>query len=92
MKSLAWRSLACGLAAAIILCDHTTSWACAQCRPSVKAEVYNQDFAANLLVLLLPVAVLFLIGIAIYFSDSIRARFGKTKGAASWQTSYNAGR
>jgi hypothetical protein len=46
-------------------------WACAQCRPVINARVYNQHFTTNLFLVLLPLAVLFLIGFGLYFSDRI---------------------
>ena len=46
--------------------------ACSKCRPLVLAGVYNHEFAANLLALMLPIAVLFLVGIGIHFSDGIK--------------------
>ena len=61
--------------------NSTTLQACSQCRPGVESGVYNREFAANLSVLLLPVAVLFVIGIAIHFSDAILITLRKDKEA-----------
>ena len=63
--------------------------ACPQCIQLVKSGIYNQNFAGNLIVLLLPVAILLAIGFGIYFMEPIKARL--RKGADSSQTTYNAG-
>lgn len=68
------------LIACIVALGNAKSWACSYCRPTVNADVYNQYFAANLLVLLLPLAVLSTIGIALYFSDAIVAGIRRLKG------------
>lgn len=59
--------------------NSTALLACTQCRPNVESGVYNREFATNLSVLLLPVAVLFVIGIAIHFSDAIVTTLLKSK-------------
>ena len=64
-------------------------WGCPQCTPLVKSGIYNQNFADNLIVLLLPIAVLLIIGAGVYFMEPIKARL--RKGADSSQTTYNAG-
>ena len=61
--------------------NSTTLLACTQCRPNVESGVYNREFAANLSILLLPVAILFVIGFAIHFSDAIVTTLRKSKGA-----------
>lgn len=48
--------------------------ACPYCQSAVKRNVYNQDFGANLFVLLLPLLLLLLIGIGLYFSDAILSK------------------
>lgn len=59
------------LAACMLALGDAAVWACSYCRPTVNADVYNRYFADNLLVLLLPLAVLSMIGIALHFSDEI---------------------
>jgi hypothetical protein len=86
------KNIAAGLATSAILFSSTAAWACPQCRPAVESGVYNQDFAANLFVLLLPLAVLCAIGVGLYFSDAIMAKLRHIKGAKQWQTTSNAGR
>lgn len=83
---------AASLIPSILWFDNATVLACPQCRPLVKSGVYNQDFGANLFVLLLPLAVLFAIGIATYFVDAITAKSGEDKGDDAWQTTHSAGR
>lgn len=48
--------------------------ACAVCRPRVQAGIHNAAYAANLLLVLLPVAVLLLGGLALFFAEDIRHR------------------
>ena len=70
-----------GFVTSIIVLNSTALLACTQCRPGVESGVYNRDFAANLSVLVLPIAVLFVIGIAIHFSDAIVTTLRKDKEA-----------
>ena len=69
-----------GLLVALGCFDSLSLLACPYCQSIVKSKVYNQDFMANLLVLLLPVAVLLMIGIGIYFSDTVLAKFPFKRG------------
>jgi hypothetical protein len=52
-------------------CQSPLALLCPHCRTIVQSKVYNEDFTANLFVLILPLAVLLVIGIGIYFSDTI---------------------
>ncbi|HEY0173028.1 MAG TPA: hypothetical protein VGB98_18585 [Pyrinomonadaceae bacterium] len=64
-----------GISVGIILQALTvTASACPECRAQVKGGVYNQDFPANLFVLLLPIIVLLAIGVGLYFADGITKR------------------
>jgi hypothetical protein len=49
------------------LLQRTSAWGCTTCRPLVKAGVYDENFSANLLVLLLPLGVLALVVAALNF-------------------------
>ncbi len=69
------------LVASTFALNSTALLACTQCRLGVESGVYNREFAANLSALLLPVAVLFVIGIAIHFSDAIVTTLRQSKGA-----------
>lgn len=62
------------LVATALLLSGASLQACPSCRPLVKSGVYNADFGSNLLVLLLPLAVLSAVGAGLYFSDAIAAR------------------
>lgn len=86
------RSISAGLAASALFFNGTALWACPQCRPVVNAGVYNQDFGENLFLVLLPLAVLFVIGVGIHFSDAIVVKLRRHKGEKPWQTTHNAGR
>ena len=48
--------------------------ACAVCRPRVQAGIHNGAYAVNLLLVLLPVAVLLLGGLAVFFAADLRLR------------------
>ena len=71
---------AAAFAATAFLGGGTPLWACPSCRPLVKSGVYNSDFGPNLLVLLLPLAILSAIGGSLYFSDAIAAKLRTFKG------------
>lgn len=74
------KCIAVSLIMPILFFNNTMVLACPQCRPMVEASVYNQDFAANIFVLILPLAVLFAIGIGIHYLDAITTRLAKYKG------------
>lgn len=48
--------------------------ACRVCRPRVQAQIHTPDYSANLLVLLLPIAVVLLVGAGVYFAPALRSR------------------
>lgn len=56
------------------------AWACEQCRPLVEASVYNPDFFANLLVLMVPLGVLGSLGLLAHHMDAILANLHSRKG------------
>lgn len=74
------KHLAAVVVAAITLSGGAQLSACPQCQPLVKSGIYNQDFGANLFVLLLPLVVLTAIGIGLHYSDSIMAKVRRDKG------------
>ncbi len=53
----------------------TPAWACRVCRPRVQATIHAPDYGHNLLLILLPVAVLLLLGVALFFADALTRRF-----------------
>jgi len=55
------------LAATALFLSSGAAWACTSCRPLVKAGVYDQNFSGNLLLMVLPRAVLAFIGAGLYF-------------------------
>lgn len=64
--------------------------ACPECRAQANSGVYGPDFTAILFVMLLPVVVLSLIGVVVYYVDNIKARI---KGrAGKWPTARHARR
>ena len=68
MKTL----LLCLLASLLYLLP-TPTWACAICRPKVQATIHNADYSVNVALLLLPVAVLLLLGLGLYYADGLVA-------------------
>jgi len=61
-----------------------TSWACPECRVQVNSGIYSQNFTSTLIVMVLPIIVLSLVGVGIYYANEIKA---KLKGRVSkWQT------
>jgi hypothetical protein len=51
--------------------------ACLVCRIQVNSGIFNQDFAANLFAVLLPVLALSAILLGIFFFDEVRSLFGR---------------
>jgi hypothetical protein len=45
--------------------------ACAWCRPRVHAGIYTPAYSANLLLVLLPVAVLLALGLGLFYWDKL---------------------
>lgn len=48
------------------------AWACPWCRPKVQAGIYTPAYSANVLLVLLPVAVLLAVGVAVYYWDKVQ--------------------
>ncbi|WP_046244158.1 hypothetical protein [Hymenobacter terrenus] len=59
----------------LLLLTSPAAWACTVCRPRVQAGIHNDAYTANLLLILLPVAVLLLAGLGLFFAADIRHRF-----------------
>ena len=53
--------------------------ACAVCRPRVQAGIHNGAYGANLLLVLLPVALLLLGGLGLFFTAEIRHYFASRR-------------
>lgn len=53
----------------------TAARACTVCRPRVEAGIHNSDFSGNLLLVLLPVVLVLLGGLILYFAADLRHRF-----------------
>lgn len=64
-------------AAGLLLSSSATGWACAACRPQVTAGIYTADFLGRLVLLLLPVLLILLGGLGLYFADRITTTFRK---------------
>ena len=67
------------IVAVVFLADALSVAACDWCRIEAKKSVYAGDFVSNLLLLLLPVAVLSAIGVSVYFKDDIAENIRKWK-------------
>ena len=48
------------------------AWACPWCRPRVRAGIYTPAYTTNVLLVLLPVAVLLALGLALFYWDKLR--------------------
>jgi len=59
---------------AIILGAVRPAWPCPGCRAQVESRVYGEAFTTTLLVVLLPLALLALVGAGLYYADEIRRR------------------
>jgi hypothetical protein len=72
--------------AATIICGgfSVTVSACPECRARVQSGIYNQDFSANLLAILLPILILTTGGIGLYFADPITEMIKREM--TKWQT------
>jgi len=49
--------------------------ACPWCRPRVQAGIYTPAYSANLLLVLLPVAVVLALGTGLFYWDKLRPYF-----------------
>ncbi|WP_375419282.1 hypothetical protein [uncultured Hymenobacter sp.] len=63
------------LFSALLWLSGTAAQACAVCRPRVQAGIHNEAYAANLALVLLPVAMLLLGGLGLFFAENIQQRF-----------------
>jgi hypothetical protein len=48
--------------------------ACTVCRPRVQAGIHNEAYAANLLLVLLPVALLLALGLGLFWAPAWQRR------------------
>jgi hypothetical protein len=48
------------------------AWACPWCRPRVQADIYTPAYPTNVLLVLLPVAVLLALGLGLFYWDKLR--------------------
>lgn len=56
------------------------AWACEVCRPLVQSGVYNPDFLANFLLLMVPLGILATVGLLAHHMDAILANLRSRKG------------
>lgn len=54
-----------------------TALACHECRVQVKNGIYDESFAANFVVMLLPVVVILAFGIGLYYANDIADKIKK---------------
>jgi hypothetical protein len=52
--------------------------ACPWCRPRVRAGIYTPAYTTNVLLVLLPVALLLALGLALFYWDKLRPCFSPT--------------
>ena len=55
--------------------------ACPWCRPRVQAGIYTPAYLTNLLLVLLPVAVLLALGLGVFYWDKLRLYFAPAHAA-----------
>jgi len=55
----------------ILLALTATVSACPECRAKVEVGLYNQDFSANLFIILLPILILTATGTGIYYAVDV---------------------
>lgn len=58
----------------------SAAWACPWCRPRVRAGIYTPAYSTNVLLVLLPVAVLLALGVALFYWDKLRPYFNASYG------------
>ena len=58
----------------------SATWACPWCRPRVQAGIYTPAYTTNVLLVLLPVAVLLAGGVALFYWDKLRPYFNASYG------------
>lgn len=51
------------------------AWACQVCRPRVQAAIHAPDYPQNIALVLLPVGVVLLLGLGLFFASSFTRRF-----------------
>jgi hypothetical protein len=51
------------------------AWACPWCRPRVQAGIYTPAYTTNVLLVLMPVALLLALGVALFYWDKLRPYF-----------------
>jgi hypothetical protein len=51
------------------------AWACPWCRPRVQAGIYTPAYTTNVLLVLMPVALLLALGVALFYWEKLRPYF-----------------
>jgi len=77
-----------GLLILLWLFAGSSVWACPGCRGQVKASIYRPDYPFNLLMLLLPVIILLLTGLSLYYAGSIQSTLQRS--IHQWLNTHNA--
>lgn len=63
------------LTGGLLLLTGPAAWACRVCRPKVEAGIHTPAYSANLLLVLLPVALLVAVGVGLFYSAQLQRRF-----------------
>lgn len=53
----------------------SVAYACRVCRPRVQAAIHTPEYTGNLLLLLLPIGILLVGGVGLYFAADIKRYF-----------------
>lgn len=75
MPSDQMKNLLIGLLIGALWLASPTAWACRVCRPRVQATIHTPDYAGTLAVLLLPIGLLLVGGLGLYFATTIKRYF-----------------
>ena len=69
------KNLLVGLLTCVLYLVATNAWACRVCRPRVQATIHTPEYTGNLLLLLLPIGILLVGGVGLYFAADIKRYF-----------------
>lgn len=69
------KNLLVGLLTLLLWLTTSMAWACRVCRPRVQATIHTPEYTGNLLVLLLPIALLLVGGVGLYFAAELKRYF-----------------
>jgi hypothetical protein len=69
------KNLLIGLLTWALWLGSSAAWACTVCRPRVQATIHTSEYTGNLVLLLLPIGILLVGGVGLYFIADIKRYF-----------------